>query len=90
TGLNATMGLLFPALMVPIIVTALATFPLGAVVMIGSVFGEGIFIWALLRGVCADAPGECWAPTTEADDPTPSGLERAIDGEPQSSQEVPG
>jgi hypothetical protein len=62
TGLNATMGLLFPALMVPITMTALWTFPFGVMTMTVSVFGVGIFIWSLLRGVCADSPGECWAP----------------------------
>jgi len=62
TGLNATMGLLFPALMVPIIVTAVFTFPYGIIALLASVFAEGIFIWALFRGVCADAPVDCWGP----------------------------
>lgn len=62
TGMNAIMGLLFPSLMVPIVVTAVATFPLGIVPMLASLFGEGIFIWWLFRGVCADSPAECWAP----------------------------
>jgi hypothetical protein len=60
TGMNATMGLLFPALLVPIVVTAVATARLGLVAMLVSVFGEGILIWSLLRGVCADSPIECW------------------------------
>ncbi|MSR59372.1 MAG: hypothetical protein EXS05_17305 [Planctomycetaceae bacterium] len=61
TGLNATMGLLFPALMVPIVLTSLVTLHLGVVPMLVSVFGEGIFIWSLFRGVCADSPSDCWA-----------------------------
>jgi hypothetical protein len=73
-GLNATMGLLFPALMVPIIVTAIATFPFGIVALLLSVFGEGIFIWALFQGVCAATPGDCWgAPGGEHDDDKSSG-----------------
>ena len=59
-GFNATMGLLFPALLVPIVVTALITLQLGLWTMLASVFGEGIFIWSLLRGVCAASPAECW------------------------------
>lgn len=68
TGLNAIMGLLFPALMVPIVVTAVATAPLGLLTILGSVFGEGILIWALFRGVCADSPLECWSSEVIIDD----------------------
>jgi hypothetical protein len=60
SGLNATMGLLFPALMVPIIVTAIATFRFGIFALLASVFGEGLFIWALFQGVCAATPADCW------------------------------
>jgi hypothetical protein len=62
TGLNATMGLLFPALMVPIVVTAVVTLRLGLAPLLVSVFGEGIVIWTLIRGVCADSPAACWPP----------------------------
>lgn len=61
SGINATMGLLFPSLMVPIMLTALLTLHLGVVPMLVSVFSEGIFIWSLFRGVCAETPVECWA-----------------------------
>jgi hypothetical protein len=65
TGFNSTMGLLFPALLVPIVVTAIVTFPLGFWSMLACVFGEGIYIWVLFRGVAADRPTECWGPDEE-------------------------
>ena len=60
TGLNSTMGLLFPALLVPIVVTALITFQLGIWSLLACVFCEGISIWMMFRGVTADRPAECW------------------------------
>src|SRR5262249_8897735 len=60
TGFNATMGLLFPALMVPIIVTALVTFHLGVWILLICVLSEGIYIWLLFRGVAARHPDDCW------------------------------
>jgi hypothetical protein len=68
TGINTTMGLLFPALMVPITLTAIVMFRFGAVPMLVSVFGEGIFLWSLFRGVSARTPYECWEPFFEEDD----------------------
>lgn len=68
TGLNAIMGLLFPTLMVPIVVTAVVTIQAGLVAMFVSVIGEGILIWSLFRGVCADSPKECWSPVATIDD----------------------
>lgn len=59
-GLNAVMGLLFPSLMVPVVVTAVVTFPFGLVAVLAGVFGVGLFIWSLFRGVCAASPAECW------------------------------
>ena len=54
------MGLLFPALLVPIIVTAVLTFRLGVWPLAVSVFAEGIYIWMLFRGVAAASPADCW------------------------------
>jgi len=66
TGFNSAMGLLFPALLVPVIVTALVTFPLGIWSLLACVFGEGIYIWLLFRGVAADHPDECWGTAAQA------------------------
>jgi len=60
TGLNSTMGLLFPALLVPVVVTALVTFQLGVWSLLACVFGEGVYIWMLFRGVAAERPDDCW------------------------------
>ncbi len=60
SGFNSTMGLLFPALLVPLIATALATFRFGIWWLLASVFAEGIYIWTLFRGVAADRPDDCW------------------------------
>lgn len=70
-GMNTVMGLLFPALMVPIIVGAVVTFPFGLLAMLISVFGVGTSIWALLRGVCAASPEECWSPSVAAEGDEP-------------------
>lgn len=81
TGFNCTMGLLFPALLAPIVLSAVMTFPFGIVAMLTTVFGEGLFIWSLFRGVCADSPEECWG---EFDAMANEGAEgtSADDGEP--------
>ena len=60
TGFNSTMGLLFPALLVPVVVTALVTIQLGIWSFLACVFGEGIYIWMLFRGVAAERPADCW------------------------------
>lgn len=65
-GLNSTMGLLFPALLVPIVLTALITIHLGILSLLACVFGEGIYLWMLFRGVAAAHPEECWSPLDEA------------------------
>ncbi len=41
TGFNSAMGLLFPALLVPIMATAIAAFPWGIWWLLACVFGEG-------------------------------------------------
>jgi hypothetical protein len=61
TGINSTMGLLFPALLVPVTVTALITFQLGIWSLLACVFGEGVYLWMLFRGVAAARPADCWA-----------------------------
>lgn len=66
-GLNSTMGLLFPALLVPIVLAALVTIHLGLLSLLASVFGEGISLWMLFRGVAARHPEECWSPIESAD-----------------------
>jgi uncharacterized membrane protein len=60
TGLNSAMGLLFPALLVPVVVTALITFQLGVWSLLACVLGEGTYIWMLFRGVAAERPDDCW------------------------------
>lgn len=60
TGFNSTMGLLFPALLVPVVVTALVTFRLGIWSLLTCVLGEGLYLWMLFRGVAAKQPAECW------------------------------
>jgi hypothetical protein len=70
TGFNSTMGLLFPALLVPIVVTALVTFKLGIWWLLVSVFAEGIYIWTLFRGVAASRPDDCWTIDEEVGDRT--------------------
>jgi hypothetical protein len=60
TGINSTMGLLFPALLVPVTVTALITFRLGIWSLLSCVFCEGVYIWMLFRGVAAKRPADCW------------------------------
>lgn len=67
TGYNATMGLLFPALLVPIVVTALITFRLGIWSLLACVFGEGLYLWVLFRSVAAHEPADCWEPETLTD-----------------------
>lgn len=62
SGFNATMGLLFPALLVPIVVTALLTIRLGFWSLVACVFGEGLYIWTLFRSVAARHPADCWQP----------------------------
>lgn len=79
-GVNSTMGLLFPALMVPITMTAIVTFRGGVLLLLASVFAEGILLWSLFRGVSARTPYECWDPVAEDGDPPQSGL-------PDTSQE---
>jgi hypothetical protein len=81
TGFNATMGLLFPALLVPIVVTALITFRLGIWSLLACVFGEGLYIWMLFRSVAAHEPADCWEPQATPEffnDDSPPG---AADGE---------
>lgn len=73
TGINSAMGLLFPALMVPITLTAIVTFKLGFLPLLASVFGEGILLWYLFRGVSARTPYECWEPFVDDDD-APGGV----------------
>jgi len=70
TGFKSAMGLLFPALLVPVIVTAIVTFLLGIWSLLACVLGEGIYIWLLFRGVAAHHPCECWgvAAPVDADD----------------------
>lgn len=70
TGFNSTMGLLFPALLVPIVVTALVTFHLGVWALVTCCLGEGIYIWLLFRGVAARRPDDCWG-ASSVDDPQP-------------------
>ncbi|MBI3864757.1 MAG: hypothetical protein HY290_23005 [Planctomycetia bacterium] len=65
TGFNATMGLLFPSLLVPVVVTALLTFRLGVWSVLACVFGEGLYIWMLFRSVAAYEPADCWEPESE-------------------------
>jgi len=60
TGVNSTMGLLFPALLVPVTVTALVTVQLGVWSLLACVFAEGLYIWLLFRGVAAAHPADCW------------------------------
>jgi hypothetical protein len=64
TGFNATMGLLFPALLVPMVLTALITFRLGIWSLLACVFGEGLYLWVLFRSVAAHEPADCWQPET--------------------------
>ena len=59
-GFNSTMGLLFPALLVPVVLTAVCAFPLGPWAILLSVFAEAAFLWLLFLGVCARSPAECW------------------------------
>jgi hypothetical protein len=81
TGLNSTMGLLFPALLVPIIVTALITFRLGIWSLLACLFCEGISIWMLFRGVAAERPADCWG----ASRIEPSAIVEMPDSEPDES-----
>lgn len=67
TGFNATMGLLFPALLVPIVVTAIFTFRLGIWWLLTCVFGEGLYIWTLFRSITAYEPADCWTPEPAQD-----------------------
>jgi len=71
SGHNAAMGLLFPALMLPIVVTAILTLPFGLAILLVSVFGEGLLLWTMFRTVCADSSRECWT-----DPPTPASERR--------------
>lgn len=61
TGRNLAAGLLFPALIVPIVLTAILTVRLGPWLMFLSLFAAGLLIWQFFRGVSAGSPAECWA-----------------------------
>jgi hypothetical protein len=79
TGLNSTMGLLFPALLVPVVVTALITFQLGIWSLLACVFGEGLYIWCLFRGVAAERPADCWGSNATEAPATVNRAERDAD-----------
>lgn len=59
-GFNSAMGLLLPALMVPVLGVAILSIFLGLTPMLFCLFGTGILIWWLFRSVCAESPQECW------------------------------
>ena len=67
SGFNATMGLLFPALLVPVVLTALITIHLGIWSLLACVFGEGLYLWMLFRSVAAHEPADCWELETVTD-----------------------
>lgn len=69
TGFNSVAGLLFPTLMVPTTVTAIIAFQLGYGALIPiAIFAEGISMWAMLHGVTAQHPDDCWGDDAEEDD----------------------
>ncbi len=70
TGINSTMGLLFPALLVPVTVTALVSIQWGIWSLLACVFLEGLYIWMLFRGVTAHDPADCWGSVDVALSPT--------------------
>lgn len=70
SGFNSAMGLLFPALLVPMVMTAIVTFTWGIWWLMTCVLGEGIYIWILFRGVTARHPGDCWETHDEEVDDT--------------------
>lgn len=57
---NFVANLLFPALLLPIPLTAVVSFRLGALPMLVLMFGEGLLMWSLFRRVAASTPEECW------------------------------
>lgn len=65
TGFNMAAGLLFPALIVPIVLTALVTARLGPWLMLMCLFTAGLIIWRFFRGIAAHHPTECWDEVSE-------------------------
>jgi hypothetical protein len=57
---NVAAGLLYPALIMPIVLTAVLTFRLGPWLMLMFLIAEGLLIWRYFRGVAAATPQECW------------------------------
>lgn len=60
TGVNTFISLLFPALLLPILATAVIAFPLGPWVVVASIVGEALGVWIVFRKVAARRPDECW------------------------------
>ena len=65
-GGNTIRGLLFPALIVPLLVTSLVTIKaFGVWGMLAIVFTEAFTICTLFRGIAASTPAECWGDTSD-------------------------
>lgn len=60
SSVNFVSNLLFPALLVPIPVTAILSMRLGVIPMLVLMFCEGLLMWFLFRRVAAATPEECW------------------------------
>lgn len=67
TGFNAVSGLLFPAMIVPVMAAAFLAFKFcGQIFVPPAVFLTGVAIWSQFHGVTAKSPDECWTdPATE-------------------------